>query len=66
MEKTNKNLDPKCQIIYSDITIVFSSAKSNMVLIAQTKEITKILAKGIFLIPKGYKRDKAPVNKIAI
>ena len=31
-----------------------------------TKEITKILAKGIFLIPKGYKKETIAVKRIVV
>ena len=44
--------------------ISFSITKQSIVLIAQTNEITKILAKGICLSPNGYIRDKMAVEKI--
>ena len=44
--------------------MLFSITKSNIVLTHHTKEITKILAKGIFLIPKGYNKEGIAVKKI--
>jgi hypothetical protein len=37
-----------------------------MLLIVQINAIIKILEKGIFRIPKGYKTDKIPEKIIAI
>ncbi len=46
--------------------MLLSSTSSIIVLTIQTKEIIKILAKGIFLRTKGYKIDATAVKKTAI
>ena len=62
--KTNKNRDNKCNTIFCEIGMLFSSTNKSIVLTVQTKEIMKILLKGIFLNPKGYKTESKPTKTI--
>ena len=64
--KTNKNRDNNCNTIFCEIGISFSSTNKSMVLTVQTKEIMKILLKGISLNPKGYKTESKPTTTIKI
>ena len=66
IEKTNKNRASKCQQVFRDIGMLFSSTKRSIVLTVHTKEIIKIFKNGIFRNPNGYKIEKPPESIMVI
>ena len=63
---TNKKRPIRWNTTLESIGMSFSKTSKNIELIVQTNEMIKILEKGIFLNPKGYKTDKAPEITITI